>query len=144
MFQAIGKPLKLIVTRWSSWLKAAFYYADNLPAVKDIVNRFENYGLIVQNAKASIRASGLKRDLMSIKVCYCPLLDMLNKIESTKYTIQQAHYDLNELNFQNDPAEVDTYLKRRLNGHEELKFRRRLMAYCKTSRPSLPVLKEAS
>lgn len=118
MFQAIGKPPEPIVTRWSSWLKAAFYYADNLPAVKDIVNRFENSGLIVQNAKASICASGLERDLMNIKVCYSPLVDMLNKIESTKYTIQQAHDDLNKLNFQNDPAEVDTYLKRRLNDHE--------------------------
>ena len=72
----------------------------------------------MQNAKASICAAGLERDLMNIKVCYSPLVDMLNKIESTKYTIQQAHHDLNKLNFQNDPVEVDTYLKRRLNGHE--------------------------
>ena len=99
-------------------MKAAFYYVDNLPAVKKIVCRFENSGLIISNAKASICASGLEKDLLNIKVCYSPLVDMLNKIENTKYTIQQVHDDLHKFNFQNEPTEVDKYLKRRLNGHE--------------------------
>ena len=56
MFEVIGKPPQLITTRWASWLQAAFYYATNLPSVRDIVDRFEGSGLLVERAKVSISA----------------------------------------------------------------------------------------
>ena len=89
-----------------------------MPAVRDIVSQFESDGLLVKNAKDSVSAAGLERDLMNIKVCYSPLVDILNKMESTQYTIQHAYNDLNNLNLQGDPASVHLYLKKRLDGHE--------------------------
>ena len=62
MFEAIGKPPQSITTRWASWLQAAFYYATNLPSVRDIVDRFESSGLLVERAKGSINAQSLPQD----------------------------------------------------------------------------------
>ena len=38
MFIDIGLPPQPIITRWASWLKAARYYSDHLPEVRNIVN----------------------------------------------------------------------------------------------------------
>ena len=43
-FSAINSPPQPIVTRWGSWLKAAEYYAKNLPQVRKIVGAFEGTG----------------------------------------------------------------------------------------------------
>ena len=36
-FTSIGQPPHPVVTRWGSWLTAAFYYSRNLPAVRNIL-----------------------------------------------------------------------------------------------------------
>ena len=48
MFEAIGKSPQPIIIRWASRLQAAFYNATNLPSVRDIVDRFEGSGLLVE------------------------------------------------------------------------------------------------
>ena len=37
-FTSIGQPPQPVVTRWGSWLTAAFYYSRNLPEVRNIVS----------------------------------------------------------------------------------------------------------
>ena len=87
-------------------------------AAREIVNNFESDGLLMKNAKASVFAAELERDLMNNKVFYAPLVDILNKMESTKYTIQHAYNDLNNLNLEANPAFVDPYMNNKLDGHE--------------------------
>ena len=53
-FAAIGYRPQPIVTRWASWLNAAFYYADNLPDVKRIVGEFQGDRLLVTRVKEAI------------------------------------------------------------------------------------------
>ena len=35
-----------VVTQWVSWLKAAIYYADNLPEIRNIMNSFTGNSLL--------------------------------------------------------------------------------------------------
>ena len=53
-FSAIGYPPQPVPTRWGSWLKAALYYAKNLPKVKAIVETFVGSGMLVTQAKVSL------------------------------------------------------------------------------------------
>src|ERR1043165_6636918 len=118
LFREIGKPPEPVITRWSSWLKAAFYYSDHLPVVREIVSKFEGGGILVTNAKASVATAGLESDLMQIKVCYSPLVEMLKKTESTHYSIQDAYEDITSLNLDRDPAKITEYVKKRIENHE--------------------------
>ena len=37
LFDGIGMPPEPVVTRWGSWLQAAFYYGKHLPVIREIV-----------------------------------------------------------------------------------------------------------
>lgn len=87
LFDAIGVPPQPVVTRWSSWLKAAFYYADHFPQVCEIVGPFEGDGLIVKKAKQAVAQSGLPISLMALKRSYASLTDFVIHFESDKMTI---------------------------------------------------------
>ena len=39
------------ITKWATWLRAALYYSENLPAVRTIVNNWTSAGLLVSKAK---------------------------------------------------------------------------------------------
>ena len=41
LFDEIGAPPEPIVTRWASWLKAAFYYVDIFPSLKELFNNLK-------------------------------------------------------------------------------------------------------
>ena len=114
LFAAIGKPPQPVITRWASWLQAAFYYAKNLPAVRDIVCGFEGSGILVERAKNSVNAEGLSRDLMKIKTEYNCLAGLVLKMEDTKYTIRAAHNDLENLDFGNNSCGIVPYITKRL------------------------------
>ena len=58
-FSAIGFPPQPVPTRWESWLNAALYYAKNLPEVKAIVESFVGSGILVTQAKVSLKKSSL-------------------------------------------------------------------------------------
>ena len=120
LFEAIGKPPQPIITRWASWLRAAFYYADYLSAVRDIVYGFEGSGVLVERAKESVRPEGLSRDLMKIKLEYNALASLVSKMEEKKYTIKEAHTDIISLNFGDDSCNIADYIDRRLKKNDLL------------------------
>ena len=41
----LPSPPDLVITRWATWLRAALYYSENLPAVRTIVNNWTSAGL---------------------------------------------------------------------------------------------------
>ena len=70
LFASIGYHPQPVVTRWATWLKAAFYYAEKLPDVRRMVESFDGYGLLVQHAKKSVANPQLPFDFMVIKHDY--------------------------------------------------------------------------
>ena len=55
-----------VITRWATWLRAALYYSENLPAVCTIVNNWTSAGLLVSRAKDAINVEDLVPDLVKI------------------------------------------------------------------------------
>lgn len=120
MFDEIGSPPEPVVTRWGSWLNAAFYYAENLQAVRDIVNGYEGDGKIIDNAKAAVNCASVAESLMKIKRDYEDLPKLIQKFESAKFSISEAHAELHNINLHEDSARIGGYLKKRLQKNADL------------------------
>ncbi|KAG0437831.1 hypothetical protein DMUE_3454 [Dictyocoela muelleri] len=73
-FVNIRQPPSVIITRWSSWLRAVDYYCENLPEVKNIVSKIENDGILVSDAKDSIEYKTLFESLCEIKDSYISIV----------------------------------------------------------------------
>ena len=89
-FSEIGIPPSPIVTRWGSWLLATTYYLKYLPKVKEIVEQFDG-GILVENAKKALLNDSLAKDLVTICTQYSNLIEIIEKIESTSFSIMGAH-----------------------------------------------------
>ena len=63
MFQGSGTPPQPVLTRWTSWWRAALFYAETLPEVKRIVNSFEGDGVLVREAKTRVAACWLDQQM---------------------------------------------------------------------------------
>ena len=64
LLEKIGSPPEPVVTRWGSWLTEAFYYADILPEVQEIVNNFHGDGIIVSRAKEAVNSKTIAASLV--------------------------------------------------------------------------------
>ena len=99
-------------------MQAAFYYATNLPSVRDIVDRFEGSGLLVERAKVSINAESLPQNLVKINTEYKSLASLVLQKEDTKYTIRAAYNDLTKLCFGDDNCAIAAYIRKRLEKND--------------------------
>ena len=111
-FNKIGTPPQPVLTRWGTWLNAAEYYAKNLVKVREIVNAFESDGILVSNAKAAVNDTNLAKLLAEIHRDYQVLPKMIQKIESSKYTIKEAHADISALDLKEDCVGIGAYIKK--------------------------------
>ena len=44
----LSAPPQPVLTRWATWLEASFYYAENFQIIKQIVDKFEEGGKLVE------------------------------------------------------------------------------------------------
>ena len=65
----LPSPPDRVITGWETWLKAALYYSENLPAVCTIVNNWTGAGLLVSRAKYVFNVEDLVPDLVKINQC---------------------------------------------------------------------------
>jgi hypothetical protein len=117
-FAEIGSPPEPIVTRWASWLDAARYYAEKLPQVVTIVESFDDSGIIVERAKASVQHPELAQQLLEIQLQYAGLANLVTKMESSEYTVTQAYQDVKALNFGDDKCKIGEYIAKRLQQND--------------------------
>ena len=103
-----------MLTRWGTWLNAAEYYAKNLVKVREIVNAFEGDGILVSNAKAAVNDPNVDKLLAEIHRDYQVLPKMIQKIESWKYTLKEAHADISAIDLKEDCAGIGAYIKKRM------------------------------
>lgn len=119
-FRLIGSPPEPVLTRWGTWIKAALYYSNNLPAVREIVESFEGNGLLVCKAKCAIQCTDLPQSLLEIKRDYACLLHLIEKTENTCYSIETAYQDLTTIYLRHDSCNIKKYILKRLTKNSDI------------------------
>ena len=105
-----------MIIRWATWLRAAFCYSENLPAVRTIVNNWTSAGFLVNRAKDAINVEDLVTDLIEINQ-YRTLAANVEFLERNACTITEAYGLLKNMQFDGDPYAIKIYLK---NDHPAL------------------------
>ena len=98
-----------VITRWATWLRAALYYSENLPAVRTIVNNWTSACLLVSRAKDAINVEGLVSDLDKINQ-YRTLAANVEFLEGSACTITKAYGLLKNMQFDDDPCAIKDYI----------------------------------
>jgi hypothetical protein len=117
-FYRTGYPPNVIITRWSSWLKASLWYADNLPAVIEIVESWDNDGILVFNSKNSIHSTTVFQSLCVLKSNYEILVNILDDFEHSKYNMETGLKKLQSISFKYDPVGLKDYIDARLDKND--------------------------
>ena len=110
----LPSPPDPVITRWATWLRAALYYSENLPAVRTIVNNWTSAGLLVSRAKDTISVEDLVSDLIKINQ-YRTLAANVELLEGSACTITEAYGLLKNMQFDDDPYAIKNYFKKRLH-----------------------------
>ncbi|KAF7685559.1 hypothetical protein CDIK_3692 [Cucumispora dikerogammari] len=103
-----------VVTRWGTWLEAAFYYAKHFVEIKHIVNKITGPGILLENAKESVNSKTVHSSLTKIFECYKSVLNNIDLITSSDLSIAKASKAIQELEFGCDPVNISDYIKKRL------------------------------
>ena len=113
----LPSPPDPVITRWATWLRAALYYSENLPAVRTIVNNWTSAGLLVSRAKDAINVEDLVPDLVKINQ-YRTLAANVEFFEGSACSITEAYRLLNNMQFDDDPCAIKNYIKKRLSNSD--------------------------
>ena len=113
----LPSPPDTVITRWATWLRAALYYSENLPAVRTIVNIWTSAGLLVSRAKDAINVEDLVPDLVEINQ-YRTLAANVEFLEGSACTITEAYGLLKNMQFDDDPCAIENYIKKRLSNSD--------------------------
>ena len=101
----LPSPPDPVITRWATWLRAALYYSENLPAVHTIVSNWTSAGLLVSRAKDAINVEDLVPDLVKINQ-YRTLAANVEFLEGSACTITKAYGLLKNMQFDDDPCAI--------------------------------------
>ena len=113
----LPSPPAPVVTRWATWLEAAFFYAEHLPVVRNIVNNWKSGGILVTRAKEAINEDQLISDLVLI-LQYQPLARNVELLEATDCRMADAFKLIKNMDFLEDPCEIQNYIDQRLSGSD--------------------------
>ena len=113
----LPSPPDPVITRWATWLRAALYYSENLPAVRTIVNNRASAGLLVSRAKDAINVEDLVPDLVKINQ-YRTLAANVEFLEGSACMITEAYGLLKNMQFDDDPCAIKNYIKKRLSNSD--------------------------
>ena len=106
-----------MITRWATWIRAALYYSENLPAVRTIVNNWTSGGLLVSRAKDAINANDLVPDLVSVNQ-YRILAADVEFLKASDCTMTEAYGLLKNMQFDDDHCAIKAYIKKRLSNSD--------------------------
>ena len=113
----LPSPPDPIITKWATWLRAALYYSENLPAVRTIVNNWTSACLLVSRAKDAINVKGLVSNLVKINQ-YRTLAANVEFLEGSACTITKAYGLLKNMQFDDDPCAIKDYINQRLSNSD--------------------------
>ena len=113
----LPSPPDPVITRWATWLRAALYYSENIPAVHTIVNNWTSAGLLVSRAQDAINVEDLVPDLVKINQ-YRIQAANVEFLEGSACTITEAYGLQKNMQFDNDPCAIKNYIKKRLSNSD--------------------------
>ena len=113
----LPSPPDPVITRWATWLRAALYYSENLPAVRPIVNNWTSAGLLVSRAKDAINVEGLVSDLVKINQ-YQTLAANVEFLEGSACTITKSYELLKNMQFDDDPCAIEYSINKQLSNSD--------------------------
>ena len=113
----LPSPPDPVITRWATWLRAALYYSENLPAVQTIVNNWTCAGLLVSRAKDAINVEDLVPDLVKTNQ-YQTLVANVEFLEGSACMIIEAYGLLKNMQFDDDLCATKNYIKKRLSNSD--------------------------
>ena len=111
----LPSPPDPVITRWATWLRAALYYSENLPAIRTIVNNWTSAGL--SRAKDAINVEDLMSDLVKINQ-YRTLAANVEFLQGSACTIIKAYGLLKNMQFDDDPCAIKDYINKRLSNSD--------------------------
>ena len=113
----LPSPPDPVITRWATWLRAALYYSENLPAVRTIVNNWTSAGLLVSRAKDAINVEGLVSDLVKIDQ-YRTLTANAEFLEGSACAITKTYGLLKNMQFDDNPCAIKNCINKRLSNSD--------------------------
>ena len=113
----LPSPPDPVITRWVTWLRAALYHSENLPAIRIIVNNWTSAGLLVSRAKDAINVEDLVPDLLKINQ-YRTLAANVELLEGSACTITEAYGLLKNMQFDDNPCAIKNYIKKQLSNSD--------------------------
>ncbi|KAF7684974.1 hypothetical protein CDIK_4277, partial [Cucumispora dikerogammari] len=114
MFISVSTLSDSVVTRWGTWLEAAFYYAKHFVEVKHMFNEIIGAGILLENAKEAVNSETVHSSLTKISECLKPVLNNIDLITSSDFSIAKASKAIQKLEFGCDPVNISDYIKKRL------------------------------
>ena len=120
MFNEIGQPPDVILTRWGTWLKGVLYYHHNFNQVKRIINGYSDGGLLVSRNKEAVNNPLMEGNLSECVKNYMGLVSLIERFEEKEFTIGKGVEVLQELDLGNDPVGLKDYITKRLKGNQIL------------------------
>ena len=95
-------PPKVIITRWGTWLRAAFFYAEHWKAIINFVNNLKNDALPVKEFQEIIQENGddVALQLLQIKAHFRILPDSIDALENRGLTLDQQFSIIDKLQCQ--------------------------------------------
>ena len=112
MMLGLPSPPDPVIARWVTWLKAALYYSENLPAVRTVVSNWTSEGLLVSRAKDAFNVEDSVPGLVKINQ-YRTLAANVEFLEGSPCTITEAYELLKNMQFNYDPCAIKDYIKKR-------------------------------
>lgn len=87
----LALPPEPIITRWCTWIKAAIYYCENFPAVKSVVDSFdEGDAEAIRTAQELFANRSVKNDLAFIKSHFAQLVSITIKLETQGLPLNES------------------------------------------------------
>jgi len=63
----LSLPPKPVVTRWGTWLSAAFYYSENYTKIHEFISELPNSSVAIHKLKQLLESQTLKSSLLEIR-----------------------------------------------------------------------------
>ena len=84
-------PPEPVLTRWGTWLEAAFFYAIHLEKIDEIIESFdEEEATSIKSAKEALQYEHLQEDLTFIKTHFQILPEAMKKLETVGLPLTES------------------------------------------------------